>query len=287
MYVYSVLLVVVVTSGTVQASYGCKYTHIYDRKPSSCQDILKGNPNAESGIYALADGDAYCDMDSPCGGDGWTRIADVNMGRYSQDCPEGFVYYYDQSVRLCGQPARSSGSNCSSTVFSSRNITYSEVCGRVLAYQYGSTDAFGHEALRNDIDVAYVDGISITHGSPRQHIWTFANGLQDTLDLPNLRRAFCPCNSNGIPSHKPEFIDEDYYCESAVHDIWRIILYRDDPLFDNDGCGPLETACCDKGLLPYFYKALGGSFTDDIEFRICSDEGGEDTRVSVIELFIR
>ena len=41
---------------------------------------------------------------------------------------------------------------------------------RVIGYQFGSTDAFC-----SNIDQAYyVDGISITHGSPCNHIWTYA-----------------------------------------------------------------------------------------------------------------
>ena len=48
---------------------------------------------------------------------------------------------------------------------------YSRVCGRVIGYQFGSTDAF-RSRLTNIDQVAYVDGISITHGSPCNHIWT-------------------------------------------------------------------------------------------------------------------
>ena len=214
----------------------------------------------------------------------------MNMGRHSQVCPEGLMFYEQSSIRLCGRVTSTSQSgSCSSTYFSSRNVKYSEVCGRVLAYQYSSTDAFGHVDIRNDIDTSYVDGVSITHGSPRKHIWTFASGLQDTVTSPN-KKPFCPCNNDSIPSHKPDFIGNDYYCESGVNTIWEPnTLYRDDPLFDNEGCGPLETACCNKGLLPYFHKKLGGNFTNDIEFRICSDQetANEDVRVSIIELFIR
>ncbi len=37
-------------------------------------------------------------------------------------------------------------------------------------------DAFGFRTLEHTIDQAYVDGLSVTHGSPRQHIWSFAAG---------------------------------------------------------------------------------------------------------------
>ena len=289
MYTYGVLLVVAIVTGTSysSSSCGCKY----DRKPTSCQDIIDRNPGAQSGLYPLAQGDFYCDMDSPCGGGGWTKIASVNMAQHSQECPDGLKEYTSSNVRVCGRK----GDGCSSAYFSSHDIKYSEVCGRVVGFQYGSTDAFGHtDPIRNDINVAYVDGVSITHGSPRQHIWTLANGLMDTEYAAVLGgRPDCPCNEQGIPDRKPDFIGADYYCESGNHGSgWPLVLHSDDPLWDNDGCGPREVdRCCNQGLLPYFYRDLGDdeATDDDIEFRICADQGtiDEDTGVSVIELFVR
>ena len=40
-------------------------------------------------------------------------------------------------------------------------------------------DAFYNR--HNNINSYYVDGISITHGNPRQHVWTYAAGIQETL----------------------------------------------------------------------------------------------------------
>ena len=52
------------------------------------------------------------------------------------------------------------------------------MCGRILAYQKGSTDAFFNSIIKNrtSIDSVYVNGVSVTHGpvGSRQHIWTFA-----------------------------------------------------------------------------------------------------------------
>ena len=39
---------------------------------------------------------------------------------------------------------------------------------------------FGPDATT--IDDAYVDGVSLTHGSPQQHIWTFAALRTATLN---------------------------------------------------------------------------------------------------------
>ena len=65
------------------------------------------------------------------------------------------------------------------------------MCGRVVGYQYGSTDAvypgrytgetYGSviDSSHNDINSYYVDGVSITRGSPRQHVWTLMAGLNE------------------------------------------------------------------------------------------------------------
>ena len=48
------------------------------------------------------------------------------------------------------------------------------MCGRVVGYQFGSTDAVdtGFGSNHNNLNADYVDGVSITCGSPRQHVWT-------------------------------------------------------------------------------------------------------------------
>ena len=65
----------------------------------------------------------------------------------------------------------------SSVIFPVDGPQYTQVCGRVKAYQWGSNIAFfGYNANALTIDNAYVDGLSLTHRSPRTHIWTFAGG---------------------------------------------------------------------------------------------------------------
>ena len=105
-----------------------------------------------------------------CGDGQWYRVAYLNMSDPSQQCPSVWREYTSDGIRLCAQPTSSRG-RCPGTLYPvSRQ--YGRVCGRVIGYQFGSTDAF-HSRLSN-IDQAYVDGISITHGRPRNHIWTYA-----------------------------------------------------------------------------------------------------------------
>ncbi len=51
-----------------------------------------------------------------------------------------------------------------------------QVCGKILAYQYNTPDAYSRSGDSN-----YVDGVSLTHSSPpRQHIWTFVAAWSET-----------------------------------------------------------------------------------------------------------
>ena len=51
------------------------------------------------------------------------------------------------------------------------------MCGRVVGYQYASPDAVVSLQSHNDINSYYVDGVSITRGSPLQHVRTLMAGL--------------------------------------------------------------------------------------------------------------
>ena len=108
---------------------------------------------------------------------------------------------------------------------------------RVTGYQFYSTDAF-HEL--SDLNSYYVDGVSITCGSPRQHVWTLANGLTDFYN--NNPRWICPC-STGSNQTIPSFVANHYFCESGNHAMsWTNTLYTSDPLWDGQGCRSLESS---------------------------------------------
>ena len=53
-------------------------------------------------------------------------------------------------------------------MFSVSGYPYSRVCGRIRAYQCGTPDALVTGVP--DINNVYVDGVSITHSNPRQHV---------------------------------------------------------------------------------------------------------------------
>ena len=142
-------------------------------RPVSCKDIKTVLPNSPTGYYHVNSRNIYCNMGKlhVCGTGGeWTRLAYLDMPNSTVNCPTGFRLYQSEGVRACGRPVNSGGS-CSSVHYPSNGISYSQICGRVVGYQYGSTDAvdtvYGNIS---DINSYYVDGVSITRGSPRQHV---------------------------------------------------------------------------------------------------------------------
>ena len=169
---------------------------------------------------------------------------------------------------------------------------YSKVCGKIIAYQVGSPDTFSESANRVNVSIEtyYVDGISLTHGSPRHHIWTFAAGLDEYPD--SFAHSNCPCTDttqSSSATSPPEYVGADYFCDTGSEARYQNgNFYSDDPLWDGAGCGPLNV-CCSFNNPPWFYKELPQSTTDDIEMRVCKDQDAinEDIAVELISIYVQ
>uniref|UniRef100_A0A1X7SV60 Uncharacterized protein n=1 Tax=Amphimedon queenslandica TaxID=400682 RepID=A0A1X7SV60_AMPQE len=153
----------------------------------------------------------------------------------------------------------------------------------VAGYQYHSPDAF---IGPNDINSYYVDGVSITRGSPCQHVWTLANGFMNSYDINP--QFLCPC-STGSSQTVPSFVGSHYFCESGNQAInWTNIFYTSDPLWDGQGCGSLESPCCNAPGIPWFHRDYGSNTTTDyIELRVCANYIDEDSPVSYYEIYVK
>ncbi|XP_019852983.1 PREDICTED: uncharacterized protein LOC109582604 isoform X2 [Amphimedon queenslandica] len=256
---------------------------------SSCDAILSKWPNSPSGYYNLADVNGhsrhvYCHMETLCGErGGWRRIASLNMSDPNEKCPTQFKTYSQSGVFACGRPVTNSGS-CVGITFPSRDIKYSQVCGKVIGYQDGTPDGAAARHASKVINSAYIDGISLTHGNPRKHIWSLISGQSD------VNENYCPCASHA-PVPVPSFVGSHYYCEAGCHQSHGSAntLYSSDPLWDGKGCGSTETTCCQRTLIPWFYRSFTHSTTDNIEMRICCDEGtsNEDVPVGEYEIYVK
>ena len=266
----------------------------FEDPASSCSDIPQDSPSGEYWIQTNNTNSpvqVYCDMTRTCRNNttgGWTRVANLDMTDPSQQCPDGFrlVTRTTSPLRTCGRPGPA---GCVSTTFPVHGIEYSQVCGKVIGYQYEVPLAFApYYANRTlTIDDSYVDGISLTHGqSPRQHIWTFAAALDETRSDDFV----CPCTRPDVPytGAVPPFIGQDYFCETGTRDRGGLIFYPDDPLWDGQGCGGTST-CCSFNNPPWFCKQLQQPTTDDIELSLCADENGSygDTPIEVVEIYIK
>ena len=232
---------------------------------------------------------------NPCGGSGWTRVAYLNMTDPGSVCPTSWTLH-TSPVRGCSRSSTTTTFSCASAIFSARGQRYSKVCGRILGYQKGTTEAFYNSvsASYTSIESAYVDGVSVTHGpiGSRQHIWTFTTALYK--DDPNYNPLWnCPCTNtrHSWPYQLPSFIQNNYFCDTGNPGPgWSSgsTYYSDDPLWDGAGCGESST-CCQFNNPPWFYSSLPQATTDDVEARLCHGENtsNEDTIVYFIEINVQ
>ena len=184
-----------------------------------------------------------CNITSP----NWRRISyfDTTQG---DSCPTGLrtVTNATSKQKACGRTNTHSG--CASVPIPVR-FNYRHVCGIVRGYQEGSPDGFGPLVRGHDptIDMFYVDGVSITQGSPRRHLWTYATGVAE--DAPDQRHR-CPCAQSNPKdtSHIPDFVGDNYYCESGFPaNSWKYrVVTWDDPLWDGQGCVNPKNTCCER-----------------------------------------
>ena len=133
----------------------------------------------------------------------------------------------------------------------------------------------------------YVDGVSITLGDPRKHVWTYAVGLSDDF---NYEYGNCPC-ANHSALQAPLFVGDYYYCESGNTGRFDAsVLYSEDALWDGEQCLS-DNSCCDQTDQPWFYHQLPISVREHlyIEVQICQDQSHFDEVVTVekLQLFIQ
>lgn len=264
----------------------------------SCKQIAELSPHScDSGYYWIKGEsgpvEVYCAINPERFEErgGWMRVANVDMRNNKTACPKELVYHYnstydkhycskvDDVVVLRG---------CASMTFPVQGKQYRKVCGKVIGYQWHVPNGFGPSRFTSFISSPYVDGVSITHGSQRQHIFTFAAATSETDFFQGIDAA-CPCIA---PSHSFQgtirsFVGNDYYCETGNRANPQPQFYFDDPLWDGKGCTG-ENECCERGG-PWFCKDLGGETSDDIDLRLCGNDPGprDDVVLEQIELYVQ
>ena len=214
-----------------------------------------------------------------CGAGQWNRIAYLNVSDPSQQCPSDWKEVTTNGVRACGRLAASTAS-CPGTFYSASSM-YQRVCGRVIGYQDSSPDGFNTPRTIND---AYIDGVSITYGQPRNHIWSYVAGVTERSSIHIISN--CPC-STVAGTGAQSFVGDNYYCESGnPTDTYRSFRIAD-KLWDGKQCE--GTCCTDPKSPPWFSVHLPNLTTENIEVRICGDEASEneDTPIELLEIYVQ
>ena len=226
----------------------------------------------------------------PCGGTpGWRLVTYRNLTDTRYHCPAGWKLH-PPPCRGCGRASHAE-LTCDSAFFSVPGGSYTKICGRVLGYQFGATKAFMASDINRNIKIneSYVTGVSITHGDPRQHVWTYAAGELEGISSHRSNR-LCPCE-HVSPVFIPEFVGAFWYCESGDNKPYGTSgynLFCDDVLWDGEGCR-LSNRCCQFDGPVYFTRTLHEPVSDPIEARICNYETSQysDVIVSQFELYVK
>ena len=285
---WSIVALLVITNGiNLVIGSSCAYGLSPLCPGKSCLDIYQKNPNSngKSQQYIVKIGNnfrfIYCDMELRCGGEkGWMRIAHFSNGK---SCPSGWKNI-TSPVAACR--ATSDKAGCYSAHFTTYNIPYSRICGMVVGYQKGTPDGFYAHSYVRSINEIYLDGVSITYGTTRKHIWSYAIG--NTEKHNHFYAINCPC-SHYPGKLPPAFVRGNYYCESGSFDLsYNARYYKADPVWDGKGCSN-ENSCCSNPNLPWFYRQIPRTANKDIEARICCDEAfsNEGVLVQQIRLYVQ
>ena len=229
-----------------------------DNPATSCKEIYQCDPAAPSGYYwvntTTGPLQVYCQMDTSNCGDitgGWMRAAYIDMTNENNTCPQGLNYTVVNTTRMCTRSDTINYYVCTSVTFPTHGVPYKKVCGKAHGYQFYYAFAFHNFYLgQTTLDSSYVSGLSVTYGSPRNHIWTFASGWPGNSYYYDAGYFNCPC-ADILGPDVPPFVEENYFCESGGNttigypdQVWHL----DDPLWDSQGCSNGST-CCDRGGL--------------------------------------
>ncbi len=276
----------------VLASCQCPGRPVPETIPPRVLDHCPSKDSLDSYVAEIIRNYVLCSApnDSTCrcgqGDNTWTQVGHLDMTNSSQSCPPAWDTINTTNVRGCGR-RQTSGGSCDSVFYSTRGMQYSKVCGRIIAYQFGHPEGFIQRI--NNISSYYIHGVSLTHGLPRKHVWSFVNAIDETSNSTSF---LCPCmlsNSSAWPHSTPSFVGNDYFCATGTRNSPNPSqLYIHNPLWDGVGCSG-DNTCCQFNQPPWFCRTLPAPTTDDLEVRICANYAtfDENTYISNLDLYVK
>ena len=219
-----------------------------------------------------------------CGTSGWRQVAFLNMTDPDQTCPTAWRLYEQDSTRACGRQA-SRAESCNSIQFSTDvdGQAYTQVCDRINGFQYSTPDSGRHVVVPPNIEnEPYLDGVSITYGTPHKHIWSFYG---------DIAAGGC-CSRDHIDNTASlGFIGDNVFCDTGNpnDEPWEDNMFIEHPLWDGESRCPNDATCCTPHSGPWFHTTLPLPTIADIEVRICGDEStsNEDTPVELVEIYVK
>ena len=258
-----------------------------------CQHIFNNNPQNGDGYYWIRSSRnntairVYCYMTGyNCGGGVWMRIGEINMNRRFSQCPGTLQRVYINNGRYCYRRS----SPCSTVSFDSFGKNYTEVCGYVKAYQYGSPDAF---QSNNPSIGFYGEGISVTHGSSKSHLWSYIMGSRYPSRSYYGSSGNCPCNTYGSTSSAISQVGTNYYCDSGVQSNSNpssSTLYTSyGVLWSRSSICRSYSTCCNDPDQPWFKATTNTSTNDNVDLNWCasSSVGDEEAATTDVLLYIK
>ncbi len=181
--------------------------------------------------------------------DEWTEIVNFDVANSSHNCPSPWTTVTSPS-RLC------TASSCNDSLVINVPTTYSQIRGQIIGSVIGLCDAFTQFFNSNpSIEEGYLDGVSITHGHPRQHVWSFGAGRLVLVTQGDVRVIILTLTLQDI-----------------LRPLSGTTISATDCITGYYGMARTVSACCTFNSPPWFNVTLPTSTSNDIEVRICIDE---------------
>jgi hypothetical protein len=89
-------------------------------------------------------------------------------------------------------------------------------------------------------------------------------------------------NYECLSGSPPAFINGDYFLDGVE----RRPISLENTMWDGVDCG--ANTCCRRNNPPWFHKQLPQATTDDVEMRVCGDQGraNEDVTIKLMEIYV-